>query len=883
MEALNRAFKEAFSHSDEEDNIAGLLACMGQELGCDRISIFEENEEGSCDNTYEWCRPGVVHEQILLQHIAVEKFDTWHDRLINNETIVVRSPEELKEHDPDVYAAFQAQQIRSAIVALLAFHGKNFGFCILENPDETVMQDSDVIMPGIRYILSSMIYSGNLIDRLKRIGYTDALTGVGNRVSLHDHLEQLDPQKSLGVITVDVIGWDDDSGKMPHLENEQTLLRAGEVLGNLFDEEHVFRVASGAFVVIESGTEKAAFEMNVHTIRGLLREYNLLAAVSGRWEERHSGTVDALIHEVQQKAEAEKRVLLEHRSHMERRHAADAELSEKADIRLPRGDAFFRLADRFLASLFEESVVSIVTDINYFNLYNDIFGRKAGNTFLENIAEILQKTAEDYHGICGYIGGDNFCLVVPTTKRELREISPFVEQIYSTLRFPDGFYPAMGVYYSDDRREAMITLYDRALNALSEIKGDYMRHIHFYSAETHRHQKEDRLLLMNVKEGLAKGEFIFYIQPQVYERDGKIIGGEALVRWQHEGQLISPGRFIPVLEKTGYVYAVDQYVWESVAQWQRSLIDRGIKPVPVSVNVSRVDFYFGDIAEHFIGLIQKYDLDPSLIGVEITESAFTDNIELILDSVKRLHEAGLHVLMDDFGSGSSSLSMLHTMNLDVLKTDVQFMSKDNQDNRAISIVESVISMAHMIGMTVVTEGVETEEQKESLIALGDNFAQGYYFYRPMPKENFEELIRDPANIADGYKKSYRNTASQLRFREMIKEGLVSETLLDNIIRAAAIYKEEAGRISIVQLNDLYAGLTGIEPCEDAMNSFMEHLSDADFLKLRELLREANAHPLGGSEGTICFRKSDGETVELSMRIFLLYSSDKQHIYLSTMG
>ena len=883
MEALNRAFKKAFDHSDEEDNIEELLACLGQELGCDRISIFEENDEGSCDNTYEWCRPGVVHEQLMLQHIAIEKFDTWYERLIHNETIVVQSPEELKEHDPDVYAAFQAQQIRSAMVVLLAFHRKNFGFCILENPDETVMRDRELVMPGIRYILSSMIYSGNLIDRLKRIGYTDALTGVGNRVSLHDRLEELDTQKSLGVIAVDVIGWDDSAGKMPHLENEQTLLRTGEMLSNLFDEEHVFRVASGAFVVIESGVNEAAFEMSIQNIRGLLREYNLLAAVSGRWLAVPSDTVDMLIHEVQQQAEAEKRILLEHRSHMERRHSAEAEQTEKADIRLPRGDAFFRLADRFLASLFEESVVAIVTDINYFNLYNDIFGRKAGNTFLENIAELLQKTAEEHQGICGYIGGDNFCLVVPTKKREMREIAPFVEQIYSALRFPDGFYPAMGVYYSDDRREAMITLYDRALNALAEIKGDYMRHIHFYSAETHRHQKEDRLLLMNVKEGLARGEFLFYIQPQVFERTGKIIGGEALVRWQHEGQLISPNRFIPVLEKTGYVYAVDQFIWESVAQWQRSLIDRGIKPVPVSVNVSRVDFYFGDIAEHFIGLIKKYDLDPSLIGVEITESAFTDNIDLILDAVKRLHEAGLHVLMDDFGSGSSSLSMLHTMNLDVLKTDVQFMSKDNQDNRAISIVEAVISMAHMIGMSVVTEGVETEEQKENLIALGDNYAQGYFFYKPMPRERFEELIRDPNNVTDGYKKAYRNTTNQLRFREMIKEGLVSETLLDNIIRAAVIYKEEAGRISIVQLNDLFTSLTGIEPNEEAMERFTEHLSDKEFLKLRELLQEANAHPLGGSEGTIRFQKSDGESLNLPMRIFLLYSSGTQHIYLSTTG
>ena len=223
--------------------------------------------------------------------------------------------------------------------------------------------------------------------------------------------------------------------------------------------------------------------------------------------------MDDLIHEVQLKTEEEKRLLLAHRSHMERRHAAEAGAGEKANISLLRNDAFFRLADQFLASLFEERVVAIVTDINYFNLYNDIFGRHAGNLFLENIAELLRRAAEEYHGICGYIGGDNFCLVVPTKKEDVREVMPDIERLYASLRFPDGFSPAMGVYFSDDCREPMITLYDRALSALAEIKGDYMRHIHYYSPEMHQHQKEDKLIQLQVKEGLAKQEFLFYVQP----------------------------------------------------------------------------------------------------------------------------------------------------------------------------------------------------------------------------------------------------------------------------------------------------------------------------------------------------------------------------------
>lgn len=883
MQALNRAIERAFAQSEGENNIADLLSCMGEELGCKRISIFEENDEGTCDNTYEWCAPGVVRERILLQHVAIARFDSWHERLTHRETIVVRSPEEIRESDPDVYNMFVDQQISSALVTLLAFHGRNFGFCILEDPDQTVMDDKELVMPGIRYILSSMIYSRNLVSKLKRLGYIDTLTGVGNRVSLHEHLETVDRAKSLSVTSVDVIGWDNGEGKMPHLETEQTLMRAGEVLTNLFDSDHVFRVATGEFVIVEDDVTRTTFEMDMRNIRGLFREHNLLAAVVGEWRERVSGSIDALIHEVHLKAEDEKRRMLTHRNQAERRDDVKVDSHDKAVIDLPKGDAFFRIADRYLSELFEESTVCIVTDINYFKLYNDIFGRKSGNNFLETLANLVQEAAHSHRGVCGYMGGDNFCLIVPTRVRSQRELLPEIEKLYETLDFPDGFAPAMGVYYSEDRRESAITMYDKALGALSEIKGDYMKHIHFYSHESQQKQREDKLLLMEVKDGLAKEEFIFYIQPQVFEKTGKIIGGEALVRWLHDGQLIAPGRFIPVLEKTGYVYAVDCFVWQSVAKWMRSLIDRGIAPVPVSVNVSRVDFYFDDIAQHFIDLVKEYDLSPELLGIEITESAFTDNTDTILDAVGRLHEAGFHIMMDDFGSGSSSLSMLHTMNLDVLKTDVQFMSKDVQDSRAISIVESVISMAHMIGMSVVTEGVETEEQKNNLISMGDNYAQGYYFYKPMPKEQFEALICDPENVTKGYSKKSINTAGQLRFREIIREGLVSESLLDNIIRAAAIYRVEDGNISVVQVNEQYSAITGITPDDEAMNAFADHLDEAELERFRELLAQANAHQTGGSEGTVRFKKADGTVVPLTMRVFLLYTFDRHRLYLSMMG
>ena len=185
-------------------------------------------------------------------------------------------------------------------------------------------------------------------------------------------------------------------------------------------------------------------------------------------------------------------------------------------------------------------------------------------------------------------------------------------------------------------------------------------------------------------------------------------------------------------------------------------------------------------------------------------------------------------------------------------------------------------------MSVVTEGVETQLQMENLISLGDNFAQGYYFYKPMPKEAFEELIRNPDMVTSGYEKDRISASSQLHFREMIKKGLVSETLLNNIIRAAATCRLQDEKISIVQINSACSALTGIPASEEAMQNFEAHLKEPQKEHFRKLLKQADSHALGGSEGCIDFQKNTGETITLNMRVFLLYACDDHRIYLATM-
>lgn len=752
MRALNRAFERALDHSDKRDNIAELLSCIGDELRCDRICVFEVNDENKCAKTYEWTHRSLEGDRIFWQNLSEAVFNAWYERLQKHEIITVLDTDELKAYDPDVYRVFTEQGIHRAVVSGLSFHGKAFGFFVLENPSDDAFADRELLIPGLRYVLSSMVYSEHLVRRLMRIGYKDSLTGAGNRLALQEHLSNIEAKKSLSIIYCDVIGWRNGQNKQHHLEIEQTVFRTAQLLLEAFGEGHVFRTAVSELLVVMEQESEAVYEEELLRIKVLLREHNLLVAIASLWKSKVDKPVDTLLHSVHQVLLPKRRMLAAHRDPETRTVEPEGGHEDFAQIDMIRGNEFFKKADVFLSELFEESVATIVFDINHFKLYNDIFGRKAGNTYLENLARTVVVIAEKFGGICGYTGGDTFCAILPSEKKDYRDFVTEADTIYGMLDSPEGFATVLGIYFSSDRRESVTSMYDRALGALHDIKGEFLRGYHFYSKETYDHQKEDQMVILDVKDGLRNNEFVFYVQPQVLVSNSKIIGGEALVRWNHKGKLIPPVKFIPILEKTGYIYQIDCNVWENVAKWLHDVKERGIDPVPISVNVSRVDFYFADIAEHFINLVEKYELSPSLIGIEITESALTDNMNTILEAIKRMREYGFHVLMDDFGSGSSSLSMLHTMDVDVLKTDMQFLAgNDDHDERGMNLVRTIVTMAKSLGMTVVSEGVETAWQKDMLVDMDCNYAQGYYFYRPMPVQEFEKLIADKSNVELGGK------------------------------------------------------------------------------------------------------------------------------------
>ena len=278
--------------------------------------------------------------------------------------------------------------------------------------------------------------------------------------------------------------------------------------------------------------------------------------------------------------------------------------------------------------------------------------------------------------------------------------------------------------------------------ALSTISGDYTRHIAWYDKDMAGQLQTEYELLSDIRRGVEEKEFISFLQPKVDMRTKKVVGAEALARWYHkEKGLVSPAAFVPILENTGFVSTVDKVIWKYTLDWMKSMMEKGVELLPVSLNISRADFYAMSVSKYLSKICEERNIPHELIEVEITESAYIEDYIMIEEEVEKLHTAGFKISMDDFGSGYSSLNALKNMSIDTLKIDMKFLDLNNDNTtKGIGILEGVLNMAEILSLPTIVEGVETDEQAEFLMKCGCNVAQGYHYYHPMPCEDFENLL-----------------------------------------------------------------------------------------------------------------------------------------------
>ena len=277
--------------------------------------------------------------------------------------------------------------------------------------------------------------------------------------------------------------------------------------------------------------------------------------------------------------------------------------------------------------------------------------------------------------------------------------------------------------------------------ALNQAKGNHVTPYFVYDNKMRDQMLLEQQIVNEFDAALEHGGFKLFLQPKYDLETEQIMGSEALVRWiKADGSYVLPSLFIPVLEKNGSVYAVDRFIWEETCKCLRRWIDAGKNVKPVSVNVSRIDLYDPELINVLVGLTVKYEIPKYLLELEITESAYTDDPRMIMGVTEKLQSEGFLILMDDFGSGYSSLNMLKDIHIDILKLDMEFLRSTDQTGRGGNILSAMVQMARSLNLHTIAEGVETREQVDFLKSIGCNCVQGYFFSQPITVEEFEKLI-----------------------------------------------------------------------------------------------------------------------------------------------
>lgn len=404
-------------------------------------------------------------------------------------------------------------------------------------------------------------------------------------------------------------------------------------------------------------------------------------------------------------------------------------------------DYFYRYAGRYDVFHKDEPTDALIVDVYHFHMINERYGKAYADEVLRRISRELRRLVAPSGGIVCRREADTFQVYCPH-----REDYDAIADSVSAAAGGDGgnrIRVRIGVYSCVDKAMDISQRFDHAKNAADQIRGSFQSAVAFYDDTLHEKEIFAEHLLDSFQAALEQKQFVVYFQPKYSIRPDTpvLCGAEALVRWKHpELGMVSPGVFIPLFEGNGLIRELDNYVWREAAaqlgEWKRRL---GFT-VPVSVNMSRVDILDPKLPETLRGLVAGSGLEYSDLHLEVTESAYARDTAQIISTVNTLRDMGFVIEMDDFGSGYSSLNMISTLPVDVLKLDMQFIRTAFSENGSTRMLEIVLDIARLLNVPMVAEGVETMEQMNVLKQMGCDVVQGYCFARPMPAGEFEPYL-----------------------------------------------------------------------------------------------------------------------------------------------
>lgn len=400
---------------------------------------------------------------------------------------------------------------------------------------------------------------------------------------------------------------------------------------------------------------------------------------------------------------------------------------------------FYYFAAQMMLDFPDEHYSIIQLDVDGFKVLNDLYGMEEGDKLLQVIAAYLQRHMTG-HSLCGRVSADVFCACV---NFDVNHILNFVRDLSDMLArypLPSKILPSVGICRVDNVRTPINVLCDWASMAQKTVKGSAVVFHAFYDDTLRANILREKKLESEMSEALFRGQFQLYLQPKVHIPTGRLIGAEGLARWLHPDEgAISPEEFIPLFEKNGFIIRLDEYIWEQTCIVLRRWLETKRALTPISVNISRMHMHDTRLYEKLVNLVDRYGIPPKLLELELTENIFFDSNLESFKTIDRLRERGFRFSLDDFGAGYSSLNILKSLPVEILKIDRGFLDETVATRRGKTIISSVITLAQSIDMEVIAEGVETAAQAAFLCATGCTAAQGFLYSQPIPVPDFEAL------------------------------------------------------------------------------------------------------------------------------------------------
>lgn len=542
---------------------------------------------------------------------------------------------------------------------------------------------------------------------------------------------------------------------------------------------------------------------------------------------------------------------------------------------------FFDVSKHMLTNNNDKKFVFIRLDIDRLRLANSFFGTDMYDKLLIYISEEMKRLYSSLpYCVFGRIESDIFgiCHLYDETSilRRIADIRNFLSKFNPEY----DIVPNLGLYVIEDNNLPLEMIFNRATLAASYTRGNYVKFYTFYNSDMSNALIHEQEIINDVKGAIESGQFDIYFQPKYSLQTNRPYGAEALVRWFHPVKgMVMPGEFIPVFEKNGFISKLDYFVWEKACQYLRKWIDEGRHPYPISVNVSRVNMYNPKIVEIIKGITDKYDIPTTLLNLELTESAYMENPIAIKEVISNLQKYGFVILMDDFGSGYSSLNILKDIKVDILKVDMRFLSKTDIPGRGDNILASVIRMAKWINLPVVVEGVETSEQSRFLRSIGCDYVQGFYFAMPMPEEEYLNLIDMNIEVSDKKDAVFNDSIS---IDSLFENNPQMEFLFGNSLQAIAIFEYDENNLEILRVNEGYYELFGSSDEAVKASNALAFIND-DYKDSIKQAFEAAVESNKITEAEYIRAKGNGSNIWVKLRLQYIQKIGNKHLLFGTIN